>query len=806
MPLPLLSLIVCIAQQPAPTLPIAFVANAGQWPASHRFRAESGPLMLACERDGFRTYLVGPDGTGCAVRFGLTDDASHPGPSAGPVLPGARTFLRGADPDGWRSTTAHASMLYEALRPGIDLRLRETAGRFEYDVLLAPGADLESFTILCEGVESLRIENDGALLVTTAAGPLRHTPPRTWQIAPDGAQRPLVSAFVLRAPNAFGFRIEGADPALPTVVDPGLEWSTFLGGSGHDVISSVASAAQGEWIVAGWTRSPNFPASTGSFNASGAMDGFVARFSADGSQMLWSALIGGAEDEDFYSVAVDSADRAVIAGYSASADFPTTPGAWDRIRNGGSDGVVLRLLADGSGLDWSTYLGGSDDDANEFAGLAIAPGDEPVIASSTHSFDYPQVGSASQPMSGGPEDATVTRLSEDGSTILMSTCLSGPLIGFGEHDEGACVRVMPGGTTVVVAGDTADPNFPVTPGTLGTTFSGGKDCFLAIVDLATGARLASTLVGGSGEDELRAAGLEVDAAGRIYLVTATESADYPMPASGYDLVYDDRGDLALTIVDATLAGTGPGIPLAGTYLGTMRDEEFASIALAADGSVLVAGSTNHPGFPTTLGAWDTVHNGGANLDDGFVARFDPTLTTLLYATFVGGSGIDLPLQIAVAGPDAVVLAGATTSADFPIRAGAADGSFNGVSDGFLLRLDLRLCPILAVQPDPLRRGQPASFRVSELTPGERAFVAYSLTGVGFGSAPPPLGGLRLDLIGAVALLGQTPPANAAGVATLALTVPPGAPLVTLWTQAAVARGAAGALSLKSNVVARTVVP
>jgi hypothetical protein len=762
-------------------------------------------MTLACERDGVRIFLAGADGAACALRLALSNDPNYAGPTAGPALSGARHFLHGADPTAWRTATAHAAVIYEQILPGVSLRLRESSGRVEYDVLLAPGANLESFTIHCEGANALHLKPDGALLMLTAAGPLRHTPPRTWQIAPDGTSRQLASAFVLGAPHTFGFRVKDADPALPTVVDPGLEWSTFLGGSSVDVINAVAAAAGGDWIVVGKTRSPDFPATTGSFNVSGAFDGFVTRITADGSQIVWSALLGGSGQEEFVNVAVDSTDRAVVVGYTTSADFPTTSAAWDRHFDGSpEDGIVLRMLADGSGLDWSTFLGGS---VNEKLNcVVIAPGDEPVVVGETESPDYPRYGSAASAMSGPGTDATVTRISEDGARLPMSTCISGPLPGFDRGDVAHCVRLMPGGGTVVVGGDTEDDLFPTTPGSLGSAHSGLSDGFLAIVDLTTGARLTSTLVGGSDEEGVGSSSLAVDATGQIYLAVNTSSADFPMPVSGYDLLYDGRGDVAVIVLDAALSGVAVGVPLAGTFLGTPRDEEFATLALAPDGSVLVAGSTNHPGFPTTLGAWDTVHNGGTNLDDAFVVRLDPTLTTLLYSSFVGGSSADLPTQIAAAGNDAVVLACLTGSADFATRAGAADDSFNGVSDGFLLRLDLRLCPILAVQPDPLRRGQPASFRVSELTPGERAYVAYTLTGVGFGSAPPRLGGLRLDLIGAVALLGQTPPANAAGVATLALTVPPGAPLVTLWTQAAVARGPAGALSLKSSVVARTVAP
>ena len=384
----------------------------------------------------------------------------------------------------------------------------------------------------------------------------------------------------------------------------------------------------------------------------------------------------------------------------------------------------------------------------------------------------------------------------------MSSCLHGPTSGRAFEDYLGHVGIEPGGATAVVLGQTQDASFPVTVGTLDTVYSGATDGFLARVSLSTGQILAATFVGGSFMDD--PTGLALSPSGTVFVAAHTESPDFPMSPTGYDTSYSALGDVGVIELDGNFAGAGPGIPLHGTFLGTPGDEDGARLALSPNGTVLLAGSTNHPGFPTTLGAWDTVFNGAPALDDGFLSCFDPTLMSLIYSTFIGGDGLDLCLALAPDGNDAAVVAGGTFSDNFPTRAGSYDTTFNGLADGFLARLDTRLCPILQVLPDPLVRGQAATFRVSELILGERAFLLYGRSGTGFANASAQLGGLNLDLAGAISLLSQTGPASAGGIATFGVTVPVSVPPSQIWFQAAVKRGTNASHSLKTNVVQRVI--
>src|SRR5262249_22045947 len=174
--------------------------------------------------------------------------------------------------------------------------------------------------------------------------------------------------------------------------------STFLGGSfvpggiGGDEINAVALDGQGGAIVAGDTYSADFPTTRGAFatSLSGLHDAFVTRFTPNGSALVYSTYLGGTEttsfDEKALAVAVDAQGFATIAGATSSPDFPTTPGAFDTIFNGGTNGFVARLSPTGSSLVYSTFLGGSG--TTVFA-LALDPAGAATVVGSTGDYTFP---------------------------------------------------------------------------------------------------------------------------------------------------------------------------------------------------------------------------------------------------------------------------------------------------------------------------------------------------------------------------------------------------------------------------------
>ena len=217
------------------SLPADFVENRGQFAPTALFVARRGELSLAVERGGLR--IAGPGGRGLALGF-VGASAATVTPEA--RRPGAYNFVFGDDPSRWQSAVpSFGAVRYDGLYPGIDVRVRQGDGTLEYDALLAPRADPDRLVIRVDGARSIRLAPTGDLLITGPAGTLRQSRPRSWQILPGGVRRAVASRFRLMGGTSYGFAVSGHDPSFPIVIDPGIDWSTFLGGSGDETLGSM---------------------------------------------------------------------------------------------------------------------------------------------------------------------------------------------------------------------------------------------------------------------------------------------------------------------------------------------------------------------------------------------------------------------------------------------------------------------------------------------------------------------------------------------------------------------------------------
>ncbi|NIP35211.1 MAG: hypothetical protein GWN18_09690, partial [Thermoplasmata archaeon] len=214
------------------------------------------------------------------------------------------------------------------------------------------------------------------------------------------------------------------------VVDP-LVYSTFVGGGAGELeepVAGVAVDAAGRALVAGQTNTTDFPVTVGAFqtsNAGGSTDLFVFRLSADGSDLEWSTYLGGTNADYPYDIAVDSGGLAVVVGRTNSTDMPTTSGAYDTVHTGSDhEGFLLKLNAQGTGLVFSSYLGGNATD--ELVAVALDGTDGILVAGNTLSPDLPaSSGAAFENLTGFSFDAFVAKVRSDGSSVDALTYLGG---------------------------------------------------------------------------------------------------------------------------------------------------------------------------------------------------------------------------------------------------------------------------------------------------------------------------------------------------------------------------------------------
>jgi hypothetical protein len=447
-----------------------------------------------------------------------------------------------------------------------------------------------------------------------------------------------------------------------------IRWGTYLGGSGNDGISDVAVDAAGDVIVLGDTNSYDFPWMEGrtasAVRQTYAFDVFLAKLSSDGRRLLWATFLGTVEDpwSQVGGMALDGEGNIAVVATPGYPPFPTTPDSFNPASNGAYDLWVGKLAGTDGDLLWGTFIGGSREDY----GLAIAmdPAGNVWMAGATDSNDIPVPnGIYTQKPEPDGSDMYIAKLSADGRNLLWGTYLGGT-----GSDTGWAIALDPQGD-VIVGGMTHSADIPV-PGGYDTTIEGFHwDMYVAKISMATNTLAWGTYVGGSELDSFPS--LAVDGTGAVYVLGNTESPDLPTPG-GYDRTFNG-------VVDMYLAKISPDCDLLwATYLGAGHVTSGDDIAVNEAGQVFVAGRTAAMDIPVQNG-W-MLHAGF----DIYVAKFS-SAGHLLMASCVGGNASDSAQAIAIVDTFEIVLAGATSSLDFPTSNGF-DNTYGTYVDGAIVKV------------------------------------------------------------------------------------------------------------------------
>ena len=308
-----------------------------------------------------------------------------------------------------------------------------------------------------------------------------------------------------------------------------LLYSTYLGGSDFDAATGLAIDSSGNAYVTGLTFSSNFP-TINPFQAvrAGQFDAFVSKINVAGSALVFSTYLGGSDSDISNQIAVNSEGEAYVTGATQSTDFPTA-NALQSTNNGGlngADAFVTKFNAAGSGLIYSTYLGGSNDEqANS---IAVDGFGNAYVAGFTLSFDFPTIQAFQNTLAGG-FDAFITKIDPSGSAIVYSTFFGGS-----DEDKAAAITVDHAGNAFF-AGDTFSSDFP-TKNAPQTALAGRDDVFVARLN-PQGKMVSSTYLGGGSFDQALA--IALDPLHRICVAGLTSSMDFPtrnafQPAIGGD--------------------------------------------------------------------------------------------------------------------------------------------------------------------------------------------------------------------------------------------------------------------------------
>lgn len=444
-----------------------------------------------------------------------------------------------------------------------------------------------------------------------------------------------------------------------------LLWGTFLGGTSIDKIHSLKVNESGEILVCGFSFSSDIPVPNGYDQThNGLSDGYIAKFSSNGSDLLWATFIGGEGHDYIYSLKLDYNGNLIASGYTNSQSFPTLNG-FDIDYNGGDfDGFVLKISSDGSDLLWSTYLGGKDFDG--IYALDLDFEDNIIVGGSTGSEDFPTKNAFDLSFNQGYSDGFISKISSNGKNLLWSTFIGG------ENWDQIESIVIDNSENIIAGGWTNSLKLPLI-NAFDKTYNGGDTDGYIIKISKTGTNILwSTYLGGKTFDYIFS--VDIDSAGNVVVGGATEDLWFP---EGYDLTYNGLEDTFVS----KISEDGKQL-LWGTYLGGILDEEIRVVKVDCEDNVFVGGWTFSYDMPVPNGM-DQTFNGGTG--DSFLSKFSSDGKDLLWGTYFGGVDRDEIFAIDFDSYGNILIAGWTLSPNLPFSDGY-DLSFNGNIDGFVAKI------------------------------------------------------------------------------------------------------------------------
>ncbi len=644
-------------------LPLSFEVNQGQTDAQVKYLSHGAGYGVFLTKDAAVLSLMAPKGetakgeqpgrggalagrqmdttAGRLRRAGANSGAEVKGLEK---LPGHVNYFIGNVASKWHTgVPTYAKVEYAGVYPGVDLVFHGNQKQLEYDFDVAAGADATKIALDIDGAQKVRIAADGTAVVETRLGEVVLHQPVSYQMI-AGQRKMVASSYEMRGAKELVIHLGAYDASEALVIDPTLTYSTYIGGSQEDNIYAVAADTNGNAYVAGLSNSTNYPIVNGiiSGNPSGGATtaGVVSEINAAGSALVFSTYLGGSGNgfgglgngDAAYGIAVDAAGNVYVTGGTVSTNFPVT-----------SSGFQQSLGSFSSSL------------ASENAFLSV--------------------------------------LSAGGITLSYSTYIGGSV-----SDLGTGVDVDGSGNAYVVGGSFS-PDFPVT-GNAFQTFSpsslesSGFLTKVATTQFGSASLVYSTYIGGSSNSTSTlnpynyafsdaAFGVAADGAGNAYITGQTTSSDFPVSTSGAFQAAYGGGNADAFVIELNTVTGGADLSVYSTYLGGNLAESGSQVKVDAVGDAYVVGTTNSPNFPTLNPAQAAL--GG--ISDAFVTELKTGGWTLDYSTYLGGTGGDYGLGIAIDSNGQAYVGGSTFSSNFPVTSDALQSTNkalgHGQTNGFL---------------------------------------------------------------------------------------------------------------------------
>jgi hypothetical protein len=592
-------------------LPLSFEANRGQTDQEVNFLSRGKGLALFLTRgEAVLTLKNQPSAQNhesspapaTALRLQLLGANANAVVTGKDELPGKANYFIGNDPSKWRrNIPTYAKVKYESVYPGIDLVYYGNQG-----------GELEYDFVVAQGTDPKAIALGIGGEVQAAL-----------QINPQGD---------LIVP------LQGGNVELhkPVVYQP--ESAEVSSAAGSALTAHHSSMVEGHYALDAQNH-VRFELGPYDHTRPLVIDPVLS----------YATYVGGSGGDIGYGIAVDSSLDAYITGVTNSTNFPTVGTSEQSANAGNGDAFVAKINSQGTRLLYSTYLGGTGSDTA--TAITVSAGNA-FITGYTNSVNFPiaaPVSNASpfQTIYGGNTDAFVVQLDATGSNLVYSSYLGG-----NGADFGLGIAVDSSGNAYVT-GSTLSTNFPVVAA-LQSFNNGSSDAFVTKVNFNGEQLVYSTFLGGTQADAGQS--IQVDSSGNAYVAGYTFSPNFPL-VTPLQSVLGGGADAFV----AKLNAAGSALTFS-TYLGGSGDDRAYGVAIDGSQNVYVTGATVSGNFPTTTGAYQTSLRGSSN---AFVSKLNTAGSSLLYSTYLGGSGVDQGNAIAVTSAGVAYVTGFTESTDFP---------------------------------------------------------------------------------------------------------------------------------------------
>jgi hypothetical protein len=663
-------------------LPLHFEANQGQWNSQVRYAARSGAgtVYLTAHGPVLATATR-------RIDLNLLHGSSAPQVEALDRLAVHTNYYVG-DRSNWHLDVGQfGRVAYRAVYPGIDVVYYGNRSQLEYDFVLQPGADPRSIRLQFGGADRVSLTPQGDLLVESGGARFVQKRPVIYQEDPlTAARHPVEGRYTLLGRGIAGVHVDAYDRTKSLVVDPVLEYASFIGGTMTDTITAVASDSHGLLYAVGYTNNSDIAFTPGALQVSNNGSNDVIALVIDPTQsgansLLYLTYFGGSRDETATALAIDSAGQMYIAGTTSSSDLPMAGNSVQTTYKISTTASVflpeafVAVISPNNALVYSTYYGGTGGDRPY--GIGVDAQGNIYVGGTTESTDFPATASAFQTALSGTSDAFFFKINPNSSVVGYATYLGGE-----DLDDGRGMAVSPAGL-VYFAISTLSQQFPLVGTPYQKTLLGFENLAIGVMDMTqTGSSslLYSTYLGGSTLDEVRH--IALDPSGRLLITGWTLSSDFPTTAKSF--APSAPGMAVAFVTRLKLLGTPAQFLDYSTFLGGTGGDVAYGIASDSAGLIYVAGYTLSMDFPVTSNAIQSQFGLGV---EAFLVKLDPSVAgkgALLYGSYFGTTGTHVANGVAIA-PDGTIFLGGYTTDSLQTTGSAYQGSYGGGStDGFVL--------------------------------------------------------------------------------------------------------------------------